>query len=213
MSTLTVDTARDFELGTINELPVIANDIIYEGAAVGDNASGYMRPLVAGDPFRGFAESKVDNTGGSAGDKNVRLRIAGLVKLTIASIAITDVGKSVWASDDATFTLTQGSNSFIGNVYRYVTTNTCIVAFGFAPSATQVAGAGTTLADGTILVGNGSNVAAAVTPSGDVTMTNAGVTAIGNGKVTETMLQSATESKLLSYAKSYVTSHVTSSAH
>lgn len=45
-----------------------------------------------------------------------------------------------------------------------------------------------TLADGKILLGNGSNVATAVTPSGDVTMTNAGVTAIGTNKVTAPML-------------------------
>jgi len=38
--------------------------------------------------------------------------------------------------------------------------------------------AGGTLADGTILIGNGANVATAVTLSGDVTVTNAGVTAI-----------------------------------
>lgn len=45
-----------------------------------------------------------------------------------------------------------------------------------------------TLADGKIIVGNASGVGAAVTPSGDVTMTNAGVTAIGAGKVTAPML-------------------------
>jgi hypothetical protein len=39
-------------------------------------------------------------------------------------------------------------------------------------------------------VGNSSGVAAEVTPSGDVTMTNAGVTAIGAGKVTGAMLKS-----------------------
>ena len=48
----------------------------------------------------------------------------------------------------------------------------------------------TTLADGKIYVGNGSNVATEVTPSGDVTMSNAGVTAIGAAKVTKTMLNS-----------------------
>lgn len=46
----------------------------------------------------------------------------------------------------------------------------------------------TTLSDGKILVGNGSNVATAVTPTGDVTVTNAGVTAIGAAKVTNAML-------------------------
>ena len=194
MTTLAADSARPFELGTINELPVIANDIIYEGAAVGDNGSGYMRPLVAGDPFRGFAESKVDNTavGAAAGDKLVRLRVNGLVKITLSGIAITDVGKPVWASDDDTFTLTQSTNSFIGFIYRYVAANTCIVAFGYEPGAFSVSGAGTTLANGYILAGNGSNVAVAVIPSGDVTMTNTGVNAIGANKVLGTMLGART---------------------
>ncbi len=43
MTTLASDVQRPFELGTINEVPVIAGDIIYEGAAVGDNGSGYAR--------------------------------------------------------------------------------------------------------------------------------------------------------------------------
>ena len=41
----------------------------------------------------------------------------------------------------------------------------------------------TTLADGTIYIGNASNIATEVTLSGDVTTDNAGVTAIGTGKV------------------------------
>ncbi len=40
-----------------------------------------------------------------------------------------------------------------------------------------------TLADGKIFVGNGSSVATAVTPTGDVTITNAGVTAIASGSI------------------------------
>lgn len=43
------------------------------------------------------------------------------------------------------------------------------------------------LADGTIIVGAATGFGAAVTPSGDVTITNAGVTAIGAKKVTATM--------------------------
>jgi hypothetical protein len=46
----------------------------------------------------------------------------------------------------------------------------------------------TTLADGKIYLGNASNVATEVTLSGDVTMTNAGVTAIGTSKVVAGML-------------------------
>ncbi len=50
------------------------------------------------------------------------------------------------------------------------------------------AGVGATLASGKIFLGASTNLAAAVTPSGDVTISNAGVTAIGAGKVTEAML-------------------------
>ena len=129
MTTLAVDTARSFELGDVNEIPVIASDILYEGSAVGDNGSGYARPLVAGDPFRGFVESKVDNSTGAAGDKRVRLRNRGLVELSISSLAITDVGKAVYASDDNAFTLTKGSNTCIGHVHRWVETGKGIIAF------------------------------------------------------------------------------------
>ncbi|MGV1012653.1 MAG: beta strand repeat-containing protein, partial [Flavobacterium sp.] len=46
----------------------------------------------------------------------------------------------------------------------------------------------TTLADGKIYLGNASNVATEVAPTGDVTITNAGVTAIGTSKVVTTMI-------------------------
>lgn len=49
--------------------------------------------------------------------------------------------------------------------------------------------AGPALTSGKILIGNSSNVSAAFTPAGDVTITNAGVTAVGAGKVLETMLE------------------------
>jgi len=135
MTTLAVNAVRTYETGPINALPVIATDIIYEGAAVGDNASGYARPLVAGDPFRGFARRKADNSAGQAGDINVEVVTCGKVQLSIGSLAITDVGKDVYASDDATFTLTQGSNTRIGYVHRYVSSGVGIVEF-FAQSGT-----------------------------------------------------------------------------
>lgn len=129
MTTRASDIARDFELGTINEFPVIASDIIYEGSAVGLNSAGYARPLVAGDPFVGFAESKVDNSAGSAGLKNVRVITKGKVKVPITSLAITDFMKNVYISDDDTFTLVRTGNTKIGKVYRYVSSGIGIVEF------------------------------------------------------------------------------------
>jgi hypothetical protein len=58
-----------------------------------------------------------------------------------------------------------------------------------AIDGSKIAGlASSPLTSGKIYLGNSSNVAAAVTPSGDVTITNAGVTAIGASKVTEAMI-------------------------
>lgn len=129
MTTLASNAPRDYQIGDFDEQPVIANDIIFEGAAVGENGSGYARPLEAGDPFLGFAVQKCDNTGGSAGDKRVLLRPAGKILLAIGSLAITDIGKDVYASDDDTFTLTAGSNTRVGHVSRFVSSGHGIVEF------------------------------------------------------------------------------------
>jgi len=133
MATLTEDTPRDFQLGDLEDYPVVASDIIYEGAAVGENASGYARPLQAGDQFLGFAQSQVDNSDGVAGAKTVTVRTRGRVKLSIGSLAITANDRpKVYASDDNTFTLTPTSNSHIGFVSRYVESGMGIVEFDVA---------------------------------------------------------------------------------
>ncbi len=129
MTTLTSDQPRDYYQGDFHDFPVIAADIIYQGAAVGDNGAGYVRPLVAGDPFRGFADYRVDNATGLAGDKVVRTRTHGNIQLAISGLAITDVGKSVYASDDNTFTLTATANSKIGTVSSWVSTGLGIIDF------------------------------------------------------------------------------------
>jgi hypothetical protein len=129
MTTLAANNPRAFEEGDFNDLPVIANDIIFEGAAVG-KSSGNARPLVAGDVFLGIATRKVDNTGGAAGDKTVRVRKSGYIRLSITGVtAVTDEGSTVYASDDDTFTLASTSNSSIGKIVRWVSTTYAIVKF------------------------------------------------------------------------------------
>ena len=52
MVKLTTDTNRVYELGDINEFPVLGGELIYQGAAVGlEVASGYVRDLQVGDKF------------------------------------------------------------------------------------------------------------------------------------------------------------------
>jgi hypothetical protein len=128
MTTLAADQPRDYYEGNYHDFPVIATDIIYQGAAVGDNASGYARPLVSGDRFLGFSDLKVDNSTGAAGDKYVTCRRRGLIRLSVASVAITDVGRPVYASDDNTFALA-GIGTKIGYVAGYVSSGVALVAF------------------------------------------------------------------------------------
>lgn len=130
MTTLAKNVARPFQIGELEDYPVIAADIIYEGAAVGENGSGYARPLQAGDRFLGFAVAQADNSGGSAGDIRVTVRTRGRVQLPISSIAITANDRpAVFASDDDTFTLTASTNSHIGFVSRWVSTGIAVVEF------------------------------------------------------------------------------------
>lgn len=133
MTTLAVDTPRVYQLGDHEDYPVIAADIIYEGAAVGENDSGYSRPLEGGDVFQGFAIAKVDNSTGSAGDITVTVKTRGRVVLPISALAITANDRvAVYASDDNTFTLTSSSNSLIGYVSRWVSTGVAVVEFDAA---------------------------------------------------------------------------------
>lgn len=133
MTTLAVDQPRDYSLGDLDQYPAIAADIIYEGAAVGENGSGYARPLVAADPFLGFALEQCDNSAGSAGDKTVKVRTRGCITLPISALAITANDRpAVYASDDNTFTLTPTSNSLIGYVRRWISTGYAVVEFDAA---------------------------------------------------------------------------------
>lgn len=130
MTTLAADKPREFLLGDMAEYPVIASDIIYEGAAVGENASGYARPLVATDPFLGFAQRTVDNAAGAAGAKTVVVKRRGVIKLPISGLAITANDRAkVYASDDDTFTLTSTSNTLIGTVLQWIETGYAYVEF------------------------------------------------------------------------------------
>lgn len=133
MTTLAANKLRDYQLGDKEEYPVIAADIIYQGAAVGENGSGYARPLVAGDPFMGFAEAKADNSGGSAGAINVNVKKRGNIVLPISGIGITANDRPVvYAADDDTFTLTASTNTPIGHVSRWISTGLAVVEFDAA---------------------------------------------------------------------------------
>lgn len=130
MTTLAANLVRAYEVGSRNEFPVIAADIIYEGAAVGlVDASGHARPLAAGDRFVGFAEAKSDNSAGAAAAINVRVIEGGVAQLSVTGAVITDVGQPVYASDDNAFSFSPVGGVFVGFVHRYVSAGVAMVRF------------------------------------------------------------------------------------
>lgn len=129
-TTLAANKPRAYEGGDRNEFPVIASDIIYEGAAVGlVDGTGHARPLAAGDRFAGFAEAKADNSAGAAAAINVRVIEQGKIELSVSGAVITDIGQPVYASDDDTFVFNPVSAVFIGFVHRFVSSGVVVVDF------------------------------------------------------------------------------------
>ena len=130
MTTLATNKPRAFEGGNRNSFPMIAADILYEGAAAGlVDASGHIRPLTSVDRFAGFAEEKADNSAGAAAAIRGRLIESGKIELAITGLLITDVGLPVYATDDDTFSLSPVGGVFIGFVHRYVSAGVGVVDF------------------------------------------------------------------------------------
>lgn len=129
MATLAVDKQRPQELGLQNDIPVIAADIIYEGAAVGVvKATGHARPLASADTFAGFAMKQADNSLGAAAAIMVRVLSSGKVQVPVTGAVITDLNQPVYASDDDTFSFV-ATGVFIGFFQRFVSAGVGIVAF------------------------------------------------------------------------------------
>lgn len=189
----TANIIRTYEEGVRNEFGVKASTHIFQGVAVGiEVATGYARGLVAGDLFAGFAEAEADNSATATnGYINVRVLDSGKVELAISSLAITDIGKPVYASADNTFTLTASNNTYIGKIIRWVSTGYGIVEFeagdkggiitaltdntgGTANSTLAALGAIVTLTDNTGYSGTHDDTLAATTVPANITGTLTG---------------------------------------
>jgi len=133
MATLSADSPQVLVGGDMNSIPIIASDIAYEGAMVGDNGAGYGRPLMAGDKFLGHSIERVTNASAVAGAFNIRVR-SGVYRMVCPLVGlITDVGRPVYASDDATLTFAASiaavKNSYVGRISRYVSATKMEIEF------------------------------------------------------------------------------------
>lgn len=108
-----------FTSADLVDLPVDDNVKVYKGSFVGrDRATGYARPLVAGDEFLGIAYRQADNkvAGHTPGGINVRLHQAVDIVHALPGVTTADIGKDVYASDEETLTLTPTGTSRVGRI-------------------------------------------------------------------------------------------------
>lgn len=104
MAILAADRETAVKQGLLKSYPA-AVDIIYKGGLVAINAAGYACPAADTLGLRvvGIADEKVDNSAGSAGDKDVRVRQGCLAKLVATSITQAMLGQIMYVADDQTF--------------------------------------------------------------------------------------------------------------
>lgn len=125
MAALTQDRATPYREGIEIEFPVAAATRIYAGSLVCANAQGFAAPAgdTAGLKFLGVALEQVDNSGGAAGAKTVRLRRSGVFEFNAASITPAMVGDPMYVKDDNTFDDAGGCTNDIkaGVLVKYVT--------------------------------------------------------------------------------------------
>lgn len=112
--------------------PVQASTTIYQGGALSRDSGGEVGPLAASETFVGFSADGADNSSGSAGDINAKVWAKGIALLTITGLDDNDdIGDTVYATADDTFTLTASGGVSIGKVFEIesLSANQAWVAF------------------------------------------------------------------------------------
>ena len=116
MSALTADRATPYRNNEDFGFPVAASTLIYAGALVCINSSGYATKGATSTTLRcvGVADARADNAAGAAGAINVKTRRGCFRFANSAStdlIALADAGSDCYMVDDQTVAKTNGSNT------------------------------------------------------------------------------------------------------
>lgn len=115
--TATADIRRKWRKGDSYGYPALAATRILGGTMVGVTAAGAAVPAgnVNAVALVGFAEESIDNTAGATGDRTVNAR-KGVTLIPLTGATPADIGKTVYASADDTFTLTAGALLVAGTI-------------------------------------------------------------------------------------------------
>lgn len=105
--------------GELVSYQVGANTVLYKGALVSVRSDGYAYPSRSGtssDAFVGVVFETVDNRGGTAGAKSVRVCKRGTYVYNGSGFTQASVGQAMYAADDNTLTTTSTNNQLVGYV-------------------------------------------------------------------------------------------------
>lgn len=161
MAAITADNPAFFQTkqmladGYFVDLPVAASTAIYKNSLVGFNAAGYLVSYIpwaqavpaTGTPFVGIAVEAVASQT-SAGDATCRVQISGVFEYALASAAQLDIGKPVYAEDNATLiksavpvaVATGGGYEFVGHIVGIPSSGRVLVDMGTFSSRQPHAG-------------------------------------------------------------------------
>lgn len=142
---LSADTQNPRLEGDFQDLPVADNVLIYEGALIEIDGSGYATPLSGTtNKFAGVAYRQADNTitGHTAGGINVKIDASiHRRKMAVTGASRANCGKPVYASDDGTLTMTGAAAAApVGILVDYISTGVGVVLLQpYKPLMTAVA--------------------------------------------------------------------------
>ena len=123
MTVLSVNAPRKTTGGEIHPAYLAASANPYQGSLLSINSAGYINELVAGERFAGISMQQVETADVPTAAATYAVSMLSghfLFEMALSGIAVTDVGRRVYASDDNTLTFTEASNTFVGYVDGYV---------------------------------------------------------------------------------------------
>jgi len=122
MTALTAAYEAERQDGILIDVPVLASAVIYKGALVGDDGTGFAEPVTDASTTFFLGVAAEGATGGTAdGDVTVRVYKTGTFIYTkTGGAADTDLGIAAMANDDATVAATSTNSVQVGTIVKIV---------------------------------------------------------------------------------------------
>lgn len=127
-----VDHYVDQEL---RRVAVAAGAHVFKGGLVEWNAAGFGQPVSGVGVFAGLAYEEMDNSAGADGAVSGRVYTLGDFEVELAGAAAADVGRAVYATDDATLTFDGQQAVYVGRVRGVVAAGRIILRLAEAAPA------------------------------------------------------------------------------